>query len=180
MKKSVAAFLMVFMILSPALARADLTFEQAVDEIAQHLTSLNPITWVAPGEKYHLVIFIDNQCVYCSQIVKNIHHYTDAGFSVSFLTVAPPAIRDQVTEDMARVWCSATPQESLRNAMAGFLPANGATPECTDTIKSQSALAERIGIRATPVIVVMQKKPLLFVGMKTPSFMLKQLNEQPQ
>ncbi|MGP8848755.1 hypothetical protein ACT01T_08110 [Enterobacter asburiae] len=45
-------------------------------------------------------MFIDNQCIYCSNVVKSVKQYTDAGLTMSFLTVAPNAISDSVIEDM--------------------------------------------------------------------------------
>ncbi|WP_373225311.1 hypothetical protein [Enterobacter cloacae complex sp. ESBL7] len=47
-----------------------------------------------------LLVFIDNQCIYCSNVVKSVKQYTDAGLTMSFLTVAPNAISDSVIEDM--------------------------------------------------------------------------------
>ena len=54
-------------------------------------------------EKYKILVFVDNQCVYCSYVVKNIKKYTDAGLTMSFLTVVPSSIKDSVIEDMGRV-----------------------------------------------------------------------------
>lgn len=152
-----------------------LTPEESVREISDHLPSLKPITWTSAAQKHHLVVFIDNQCVYCSDVVKNVHKYTDAGLTLSFITVAPPTIRDQVVSDMARVWCSAEPHESLRKAMAGFLPENDSTPDCVNTIEAQSALASRVGVQATPVMVVLQPEPVVFLGNVKPADILKKL-----
>ncbi|WP_449632486.1 thioredoxin fold domain-containing protein [Rahnella aceris] len=135
------------------------------------------MTWPATPEKYHLVIFIDNQCSYCTDVVKRVQQYTDAGLTMSFLTVAPPAIKQQVIGDMARVWCSVSPRESLRKAMTGFLPDNDATPECVRRVMAQSALAERVGIQVSPVMVVVQDKPVVFLGNASPSEILKALEQ---
>lgn len=70
------------------------------DDITHSLADLQPITFQAPTEKYKLLVFIDNQCIYCSNVVKNVMQYTDAGLTMSFLTVAPDSIRDSVIEDM--------------------------------------------------------------------------------
>lgn len=175
MKRRIKILFLALSILSMTATATELTPEESVKEIAERLTDLRPITWEAKAEKHHLVVFIDNQCGYCSDVVKKVKQYTDAGLSMSFLTVAPSSIRDQVTGDMARVWCSASPRESLRKAMAGFLPDNQASPECIRTVEQQSALAERIGIRVTPVIVVMQNPPVVFLGNVSPSDILKEL-----
>jgi thiol:disulfide interchange protein DsbC len=102
------------------LAATDNTPKEAYDDITHSLADLQPITFQAPTEKYKLLVFIDNQCIYCSNVVKNVKQYTDAGLTMSFLTVAPDSIRDSVIEDMGRVWCSTDKVKSLQKAMAGF------------------------------------------------------------
>lgn len=179
MMRLVKAMIMAIYLLPMAAVATELTPEQSVKEIVQKLDGLSPITWRAATEKHHLVVFIDNQCGYCSDVVKKVENYTKAGLSMSFLTVAPPAIREQVIADMARVWCSATPRESLRKAMAGFLPGNEATHGCVRTVELQTALADRVGIRVTPVMVVMQEEPVVFIGNVSPAEILKTLQQHP-
>lgn len=175
MKHYFLASLFTIMTLPMATSAIALTPEASVKEIADNLVELNPITWTASAEKYHMVVFIDNECSYCSDVVKKVQQYTDAGLTMSFLTVAPPAIHDKVISDMARVWCSSSPRESLRNAMAGFLPDNDTSPACIRTIEQQSALADRVGIEVTPVMVVMQPSPVVFIGNVKPAEILKAL-----
>lgn len=177
MKNMLLVTLFSMMTLSLAQRAMALTPEESVKDIATHLDALHPITWRSPVEKYHLVVFIDNQCRYCSDVVKNVHQYTNAGLSMSFLTVAPASIRDEVISDMARVWCSDSPRESLRKAMAGFLPDNESTAECIRVIEQQSALAQRVDIQVTPVMVVMQPSPVVFVGSVKPDDILNTLKK---
>lgn len=68
---------------------SDTTPQIAYEDISRSLPELEPITFRASAEKHKLLVFIDNQCVYCSYVVKNIKKYTDAGLTMSFLTVAP-------------------------------------------------------------------------------------------
>lgn len=177
MKNMILVVLFSIMSLSPAQHAMALTPEESVKDIATHLDALHPITWRSPAEKYHLVVFIDNQCRYCSDVVKNVQQYTSAGLTMSFLTVAPASIRDEVINDMARVWCSDSPRESLRKAMAGFLPDNDSTAECVRLIEEQSALAQRVDIQVTPVMIVMQPSPVVFVGSVKPDDIIKTLKK---
>ena len=94
---------------------------------------------------------------------------------MSFITVAPSSIRDSVIEDMGRVWCSADRKKSLQNAMAGFLPDNDASEACTNKIVKQSALADRLGVTATPVMVVIDKSVHPFIGSVSPAQILSEL-----
>ncbi|MDU7288531.1 MAG: hypothetical protein E7L40_13620 [Corynebacterium kroppenstedtii] len=84
----------------------DTTPQMAYEDISRSLTELQPITFQSGVEKYKILVFVDNQCVYCSYVVKNIKKYTDAGLTMSFLTVVPSSIKDSVIEDMGRVWCA--------------------------------------------------------------------------
>lgn len=153
------------------------TPEEDEQYIVQHLPELKPITYQAAQEKYHLVIFVENQCVYCSDVLKNVKAYTDAGLTMSFLTYAPKSIRDSVIEDMSRVWCAADPAKSLQNSMKGFLPENDGTPECTHLIEQQSALADRLGIQATPTMIVMKPTPVVVMGSVKPDVILNELSK---
>ncbi|MBR7358302.1 thioredoxin fold domain-containing protein, partial [Klebsiella pneumoniae] len=75
---------------------------------------LEPVTFQAKAEKHKLLVFVENQCVYCSYVVKNIKKYTDAGLTMSFVTVVPSSIKDSVIEDMGRVWCAPDRQKSFK------------------------------------------------------------------
>ncbi|MBF1982951.1 thioredoxin fold domain-containing protein [Enterobacter asburiae] len=157
-------------------AATDTTPQDAFNDITRSLADLQPITFQAPAEKYKLLVFIDNQCIYCSNVVKSVKQYTDAGLTMSFLTVAPNAIRDSVIEDMGRVWCSTDKVKSLQQAMAGFLPDNDTTA-CSDLIARQSALAERLGISITPVMVVIEPESRTIIGSQSPAAILATLNK---
>jgi len=172
--KTLAALLVCAMS-SGAFAAADNTPQEAYDDITRSLADLHPITFQAPAEKHKLLVFIDNQCSYCSQVVKNVKQYTDAGLTLTFLTVAPKSIRDEVIEDMGRVWCSTDKTRSLQQAMKGFLPDNDASPACTDLVSRQSALAERLGITVTPVMVVIEPASRTIIGSQPPQAILATL-----
>ena len=75
---------------------------------------LEPVTFQAKAEKHKLLVFVENQCIYCSYVVKNIKKYTDAGLTMSFVTVVPSSIKDSVIEDMGRVWCAPDRQKSFK------------------------------------------------------------------
>ncbi|EMA8638674.1 thioredoxin fold domain-containing protein [Cronobacter malonaticus] len=165
--------------LSAAPASADQTPDQSYQETIKALPALKPITFKAAHETHQVLVFIDNQCVYCTNVVKNINTYTDAGLTMSFLTIAPGAIRDSVITDMARVWCATDKQKSLKNAMVGFLPDNDATPECENLIKAQSAFAIKNGVEVTPTMVVLDNPPQVFLGSLTPEAILARLPVTP-
>ncbi|STE84923.1 protein disulfide isomerase II DsbC [Cronobacter universalis NCTC 9529] len=112
-------------------------------------------------------------------MVKNVTKYTDAGLTMSFLTIAPDSIHDSVIADMARVWCSPDKQKSLKNAMVGFLPDNDATAECEKLINAQSAFAIKNGVEVTPTMVVLDNPPQVFLGSLTADAILARLPATP-
>jgi thiol:disulfide interchange protein DsbC len=85
--------------------------------------------------------------------VKNIKKYTDAGLTMSFLTVVPSSIKDSVIEDMGRVWCASDRQKSFQTMM-GFLPDNDSSEKCKNLVIKQSELADRLTV--TPAMVVLE------------------------
>lgn len=151
------------------------TPEGIYEDISLSLPELEPITYQSNTEKHKLLVFIDNQCIYCSYVVKNVKKYTDAGLTVSFVTVAPPSIRDSVIEDMGRVWCASDRQKSLQSAMAGFLPGNDSSEKCKSLVVKQSALAERLGVNVTPAMVVLDKSTHTFLGSVAPEKIISEL-----
>ncbi|HCA9948968.1 MAG: thioredoxin fold domain-containing protein [Klebsiella sp.] len=154
---------------------SDTTPQMAYEDISRSLPELEPITFQASAEKHKLLVFVDNQCIYCSYVVKNIKKYTDAGLTMSFLTVVPISIKDSVIEDMGRVWCASDRQKSLQNAMAGFLPGNDSSEKCKNLVIKQSDLADRLGVTVTPVMVVLDRSVHTFIGSVSPEKILSEL-----
>ncbi|ELY3469340.1 thioredoxin fold domain-containing protein [Cronobacter universalis] len=165
--------------LSATPASAKQTPDESYQETIKALPALQPITFKSAHETHQVLVFIDNQCVYCTNVVKNVTKYTDAGLTMSFLTIAPDSIHDSVIADMARVWCSPDKQKSLKNAMAGFLPDNDATAECEKLINAQSAFAIKNGVEVTPTMVVLDNPPQVFLGSLTADAILARLPATP-
>ncbi|WP_447215385.1 thioredoxin fold domain-containing protein [Citrobacter pasteurii] len=154
---------------------SDVTPQMAYEDISRSLAELEPITFQAKAEKHKLLVFIENQCVYCSYVVKNVKKYTDAGLTMSFVTMVPSSIKDSVIEDMGRVWCAPDRQKSLQNAMAGFLPGNDSSEKCKNRVIKQSELADRLGVTATPAMVMLEPSVHTFLGSVSPEKILAEL-----
>lgn len=91
---------------------------------------------------------------------------------MSFVTMVPSSIKDSVIEDMGRVWCAPDRQKSLQNAMAGFLPGNDSSGKCKNLVIKQSELANRLGVTATPAMVVLEPSVHTFLGSVSPEKIL--------
>lgn len=94
---------------------------------------------------------------------------------MSFVTMVPSSIKDSVIEDMGRVWCASDRQKSLQNAMAGFLPGNDSSEKCKNLVIKQSELADRLGVTATPAMVVLEPSVHTFLGSVSPEKILAEL-----
>lgn len=92
----------------------------AYEDISRSLTGLDPVTFQAKAEKHKLLVFTENQCVYCSYVVKNVKKYTDAGLTMSFVTMVPSSIKDSVIEDMGRVWCASSEYPHVKGRQYQF------------------------------------------------------------
>lgn len=47
---------------------SDLTPQMAYEDISRSLAELEPVTFQAKAEKHKLLVFVENQCVYCSYV----------------------------------------------------------------------------------------------------------------
>lgn len=153
--------------------------EQAISELKNKLISLKPIIFKASNEKHRIVVFTDYKCSYCARLQRNVRHYTDAGLTLMFMIAPNPTQRDEVMENMGKVWCSSDQQSSLQNAIRhGFMPSTTATPECLKTISDQVAMSYRLGIRGTPTLIVLSDKPMGFLGDVPPATILQSLADR--
>jgi thiol:disulfide interchange protein DsbC len=56
--------------LASSVPATDATPQMAYEDISRSLPALEPITFQASAEKHKLLVFVDNQCVYCSSSSK--------------------------------------------------------------------------------------------------------------
>jgi len=96
-----------------------------------------------------LTVFTDISCGYCRRLHAELDTLLEEGIRVRYLLFPRAGMDSQGHKDLESVWCADDPQAAMTNAKAG----GKITPmTCDNPIESHVALAERIGLRGTPLI----------------------------
>ena len=136
------------------------------------------IEYKSPNEKYKLAVFTDITCGFCQKLHHDIKSYLDAGITIQYLAYPRAGLNSVVTENMAKVWCSATPTKALDEAMRvpSTVPSGRASEACLETIKSQLQIASTIPLRGTPAMISLTGEPLVFNGWVSADNLVNQMS----
>ena len=101
-----------------------------------------------PSER-SLTIFTDISCGFCRRLHEDIDVLLDAGVRVRYLMFPRAGLGSPGHQALESVWCADDPLAAMTTAKAG-----GQVPEknCDNPIEAHVALAERVGLRGTPLI----------------------------
>lgn len=155
------------------------TTEQAVLMAVRSFASkTKTIEYKSTNEKYKLAVFTDITCGFCQKLHHDIQSYLDAGITIQFLAYPRAGLNSVVADNMAKVWCSPTPNKALNDAMSvpSTVPAGRASESCLETIKSQFQIASTIPLRGTPTMVSLTGKPLVFNGWVSADNLVNQMS----
>ncbi len=96
-----------------------------------------------------ITVFTDISCGYCRRLHAEIETLLDDGVRVRYLLFPRAGLGSQGHKDLESVWCADDPQAAMNNAKAG----GTIEPQtCDNPIEEHVALAERLGLRGTPLI----------------------------
>lgn len=115
------------------------TTEQAIlMGVREFASKTKSIDYKSPNEKYRLAIFTDITCGYCQKLHHDLKSYLDAGISIKFLAFPRAGLNSVVAGNMAKIWCSAKPNEALDAAMnpVSTIPEGRPDEACLNIIKS--------------------------------------------
>jgi len=96
-----------------------------------------------------ITVFTDISCGYCRRLHAEIDNLLAEGVSVRYLLYPRAGMGSQGHKDLESVWCAENPQEAMTNAKAG---GRIEPMSCENPIEEHVALAERLGLRGTPLI----------------------------
>ena len=96
-----------------------------------------------------ITVFTDISCGYCRRLHQEIDTLLEEGVRVRYLMFPRAGIGSQGHKDLESVWCADDPQEAMTNAKAG---GKIEPKSCANPIEEHVALAERLGLRGTPLI----------------------------
>ncbi|EHS5436289.1 thioredoxin fold domain-containing protein, partial [Salmonella enterica subsp. enterica serovar Mbandaka] len=107
----------------------------------------------------------------------DLKSYLDAGISIKFLAFPRAGLNSVVAGNMAKIWCSAKPNEALDAAMnpVSTIPEGRPDEACLDIIKSHFQVASTIPLQGTPTMVTLSGKPQLFTGWLSPENLVTQM-----
>lgn len=96
-----------------------------------------------------ITIFTDISCGYCRRLHAELDTLLEGGIRVRYLLFPRAGLGSQGHQDLESVWCADNPQEAMTVAKAG-----GQIEEksCDNPIEQHVELAERLGLRGTPLI----------------------------
>lgn len=96
-----------------------------------------------------ITVFTDISCGYCRRLHAELDTLLEEGVRVRYLMFPRAGIGSQGHKDLESVWCADNPQEAMTNAKAG---GKIVAKSCPNPIEEHVALAERLGLRGTPLI----------------------------
>lgn len=96
-----------------------------------------------------ITVFTDISCGYCRRLHAELDTLLEEGVRVRYLMFPRAGLGSQGHKDLESVWCADNPQEAMTNAKAG---GKIAAKSCPNPIEEHIALAERLGLRGTPLI----------------------------
>ena len=96
-----------------------------------------------------ITVFTDISCGYCRKLHADLDTFLDAGVAVHYLLFPRAGLGSEGHAALESVWCNEDPQAAMTTAKAG-----GSVPDasCETPIEEHVALAERVGLRGTPLI----------------------------
>lgn len=96
-----------------------------------------------------ITVFTDISCGYCRKLHAELDTLLEEGVRVRYLLFPRAGLGSQAHKDLESVWCADNPQEAMDNAKAG----GEIDPKsCSNPIEQHVGLAERVGLRGTPLI----------------------------
>jgi len=96
-----------------------------------------------------ITVFTDISCGYCRRLHAELDTLLEQGVRVRYLMFPRAGLGSQSHKDLESVWCADNPQEAMTVAKAG---GRIEPKSCTNPIEEHVALAERVGLRGTPLI----------------------------
>jgi thiol:disulfide interchange protein DsbC len=132
----------------------------------------------APANPKHTVtIFTDVDCGFCRQLHAHIDEFNKQGIAVEYVFWPREGIKTTAGNDTpsytkaVSVWCSSDRKNTFNEAMSGAA-VKAAT--CTNPVKDEFELGERMGVNGTPTIVT--ENGDVVGGYVTPAQLLQALN----
>lgn len=128
--------------------------EKFVADVINKLDKSKMVVFKAKDEqpKTHVTIFTDTSCPYCHRLHEGVPALNARGIEVRYLAFPREGFSSRGFEELQKVWCADNQQEAM-NQMMQEIPIKSAK-KCNAPIVEQYVLAQKIGIRGTPAIIL--------------------------
>lgn len=115
------------------------------------LSEENMIVFGNADAQHSITVFTDIDCGYCRKLHKEIESYLSENFRVRYLFFPRAGVGSDSYKKAISVWCADDRKQALTDAKAGKT-----IPEktCRHPIDEHMKLAELMGVRGTPAIVL--------------------------
>lgn len=149
----------------------NITLQAKAEKVHAEVTAGHSIDYIAPNEKYSVVIFTDISCGFCKRLHSNIQQYLDKGISIHYLAFPRNGSDTQIAESMRAIWNSNDRKALFDDAMRGNFPA----PLKADSLVTQQyEMGRQMGVAGTPAILLPNNQ--LVPGALSPDELLDALN----
>jgi thiol:disulfide interchange protein DsbC len=101
-------------------------------------------------KRYTVKIVSDIDCGVCRKMHSELAQFSAAGIEIQYLIMPRSGPAGDSARKAIAVYCSANPQKALTDAKSGIDPGNAS---CPNPINRNIALAQVLGINATPTLV---------------------------
>lgn len=109
------------------------------------------LIYPAKGErKQTITVFTDIDCGYCRKLHEHMGEMNELGIEVRYLAFPRAGLGSDSHRKAVNAWCADQPLEALTQAKRGQrLPEQ----KCDDPVKLHMAVAQQLGVNATPTII---------------------------
>jgi len=102
-------------------------------------------------------VFTDTECGYCVRLHKEVDQLLAGGVKVRYLGYPRAGTKSSSFDTLVSVWCADNPQQAMTDAKSG----RAIEPRICDTdIARHMEVAELVGVRGTPTIVLQNGKTI--------------------
>lgn len=128
--------------------------EKFVADLVNNLDKSKMIIYPAKDNKpkTHITIFTDTSCPYCHKLHQGIPELVQAGIEVRYLAFPREGFASRGFDQLQSVWCADDKIDAMNQFMRE-IPVKSAK-KCDNPIIEQYVLGQKIGVRATPTIVL--------------------------
>ncbi len=98
-----------------------------------------------------VTVFTDTSCGYCVKLHREMAAINAGGVKVRYLGYPRTGTQSPTFETLVSVWCADDPQQAMTDAKAGLAIEE---KSCQTPIERHINVAQRLGIRGTPTIVL--------------------------